>query len=281
MRPLQLSLWDVSAPREVARPSPLQGATAQAPAPVAPVARPTAPVAKPIPTLVPAPAPSGLALAQRLSVLLREPVDVELTDNAWTMVSYRRLQGRLCFRLHHMFAAADAAVVKAIAGFAGRSRKAAGHTIDDFIKEHRHLIKKRERRDEPALHARGTFHDLLAIYQRLNAAHFDNRVEARIGWGRRAPLRRRRSIKMGVYFHERRLIKVHPALDDPRVPRYFVEMVVFHEMLHQVVPPTEDAVGRRCVHSRKFRAAERTFPEYERARLWETANLTLLLRQRS
>src|SRR5689334_20145880 len=47
---------------------------------------------------------ASLILASRLSSLLREPVEVELTDNAWTMVSYRRVQGRLQFRLHHMFA---------------------------------------------------------------------------------------------------------------------------------------------------------------------------------
>ena len=40
-------------------------------------------------------------LAQRLSSLLREPVEGELTDNAETMVSYRRVEGRLRFRLHH------------------------------------------------------------------------------------------------------------------------------------------------------------------------------------
>src|SRR5712691_6261732 len=49
---------------------------------------------------------ASLGLAAHLTSLLREPVEVELTDNAWTMVSYRRVQGRLRFRLHHMFARA-------------------------------------------------------------------------------------------------------------------------------------------------------------------------------
>jgi len=59
-------------------------------------------------------------LATRLSSLLREAVEVELTDNAWTMVSYRRVQGRLRFRLHHMFASAHEQVMRALAGFTGR-----------------------------------------------------------------------------------------------------------------------------------------------------------------
>src|SRR5205085_547308 len=66
---------------------------------------------------------ASLVLASRLSSLLREPVEVELTDNAWTMVSYRRVQGRLRFRLHHMFARAHEPVMRALAGFTGRKRR--------------------------------------------------------------------------------------------------------------------------------------------------------------
>ncbi|MFL5275739.1 MAG: hypothetical protein ACJ79T_04635, partial [Myxococcales bacterium] len=55
---------------------------------------------------------ASAALADELARILREPVEVQLTDNAWTMVSYKRLQGRVRFRLHHMFAAAHADVVR-------------------------------------------------------------------------------------------------------------------------------------------------------------------------
>jgi len=85
---------------------------------------------------------------------------------------------------------------------------------------------------------------------------------------------------MGVYLHDHKLIRIHPALDDARVPRHFVELVVFHEMLHQAIPPVSGRDGRRMVHGRDFRARERRFPGYERARAWEKQNLHLLLRQR-
>jgi hypothetical protein len=276
MRPLQLSLFTASlhaeAPREAPPPEPQRALIVTAPS----VEQPR--------RIAPPWTPGGLTdearLAARLSGLLRERVEVELTDNSWTMVSWRRRDGLLLFRLHHMFGSAPEPVVRAIAGFTGRSRRAAGRVIDDHIRSHRHLIKAREARPEPEVDPRGDVYDLLQLYQGLNAVHFNSTVEARIGWGRRAPGRRRRSIKMGVYFHERRLIKIHPALDDARVPRLFVEAVVFHEMLHQVIPPTVDEGGRRCVHSAAFRAAERAFPGYERARAWEKANLGLLLRHR-
>lgn len=222
----------------------------------------------------------GLALASRLAVALREPVEVELTDNAWTMVSYRRVAGRLIFRLHHMFGGASEAVLRALAGFTGRSRRVHGRIIDEHVRTHRALIRETPRRAEPLLAPRGRVHDLADIYGQLNAAEFANQVNARIGWGRRARNGRRHSIKMGVYLHDQKLIRLHPALDDERVPRHFVELVVFHEMLHQLIPPRVDASGRRTVHSREFRAAERRLPGYERARAWEKANIQLLLRPR-
>jgi hypothetical protein len=228
-----------------------------------------------------APDGASLVLATRLSSLLREPVEVELTDNAWTMVSYRRVQGRLQFRLHHMFTRAHEPVVRALAGFTGKNRRAHGRAIDDYVRQNRDLIRAAPPRVEAPLSPRGRVHDLADIYAALNARQFENAVHARIGWGRRVPGGRRRSIKMGVYFHDQRVIRIHPALDDERVPRHFVEMVVFHEMLHQIFPPEVDAGGRRIVHGAAFRAAERRFPGFERARVWEKAHLHLLLRQRS
>jgi predicted metal-dependent hydrolase len=222
---------------------------------------------------------ASLVLAAQLSSLLREPVEVELTDNAWTMVSYRRVQGRLHFRLHHMFARAHEPVIGALAGFTGKNRRAHGRAIDEYVRKHRDLIKRNSPRDEQPLATRGRVHDLADLYDATNARYFENKVRARIGWGRRAPNQRRRSIKMGVYFHDQKIIRIHPALDDERVPRYFVEMVVFHEMLHQIFPPSAGADGRRTVHGKAFREAERSFPGYERARAWEKAHLHLLLRR--
>src|SRR5262249_22203791 len=152
---------------------------------------------------------ASLVLASRLSSLLREPVEVELTDNAWTMVSYRRVEGRLRFRLHHMFAAAHEPVMRALAGFTGRNRRAHGRAIDEYVRQNRELIRPAAPRIEAPLSPRGRIHDLSDIYAGLNALHFDNSVRARIGWGRRSPNGRRRSIKMGVYFHDQKVIRIH------------------------------------------------------------------------
>src|SRR5256885_9793326 len=82
----------------------------------------------------PAAAPhAGAVLADELTRLLREPVEVQLTDNAWTMVSYKRLQGRVRFLLHHMFASAQEDVFRALAWFTCRIRRTHGRDIAPSI----------------------------------------------------------------------------------------------------------------------------------------------------
>ena len=86
----------------------------------------------------------------------------------------------------------------------------------------------------------------------------------------------RTSIRTGVYLHAARAIRIHPALDREDVPEFYVASVVFHEMLHQVVPPDERG-GRRTIHGREFRRRERAFPDHARAAAWERENVHLLL----
>ncbi len=219
-------------------------------------------------------------LADAIASLLSEPVRLTVHDNRSTMVSFRRKPGVIHYRVHHMFLDAPDDIVHALAVFAGqgrgqapRRRRVAGSRIDAYVRVHRSRIAA----PRPArLEARGRNHDLQALFDRLNAEHFGGQVDARIGWGAWRGGRRRRTIKTGVYVQEARLIRIHPSLDRPEVPEFYVAAVIHHEMLHQVVAAVE-ANGRRVVHGEEFRRRERAYPDYARAKAWEEANLSLLL----
>jgi hypothetical protein len=218
-------------------------------------------------------------LADALAALLGEPVKLAVHDNRSTMFSFRRRTGLLCCRAHHMFLEAPDGVVSALADFAAPSRRRsarrreAGRVIDGFVREHRARIgAPRLGPVEP----RGRHHDLQPVFDRLNAEHFGGAVEARIGWGAWRGGRRRRTIRTGVYLHDARLIRIHPSLDRREVPEFYLGAVVFHEMLHQVVPVAE-VDGRRVVHGPEFRRRERAYPYHAWARAWEQANFRLLL----
>jgi len=217
------------------------------------------------------------SLARRLGELLGEPVQVVLTDNRQTMVSLKREAHGAVLRLHHMFLRADDRTLKALARYMMRRDRRAGDRLDTFIEGNLHRIRKRRPRSR-RLRTAGEHHDLEEIFGELNQAWFNGDLEVQLTWGRRTPpQRRKRSISLGTYVTDDRLIRIHPALDQAWVPRFFVAYVLFHEMLHHVVPAL-DRGTHRAYHHPKFRRLEKLFPDYERALKWEKANLARLLR---
>jgi hypothetical protein len=203
-----------------------------------------------------------------------------ITDNRYTMIAVRRERGLYRVRLHHMFLTAEPAVVRALGRYITENDRAASVVLGRFIDHHQGRIRRPQGKASPptTIETRGQVHDLKEIFDDLNRRWFAGRITAQITWGggRSRRQRRHHSIKMGSYSVEDRLIRVHSSLDRPFVPRYFVEWIVFHEMLHQVndIPVVS---GRRRFHTRAFRAAERAFPHHERASRWEKAHLAELL----
>jgi hypothetical protein len=216
-------------------------------------------------------------LAYWLSANLRIPVRLSVTDNRSTMVSFRRSANALQLRLHHMFLDAPEPVVRAVADYAGRGNRLAGVILDDYIRGQQPRIRQERHAAEADLDPQGRCFNLQVMFNQLNRTYFQDTIQARVGWGRLPPRRRRKSIRLGVYDHQTREIRIHPALDRPEVPAFFVEFILFHEMLHQLFP-SSNATGRRVHHPRAFREREKAFPLYAAALRWERENLNLLLR---
>ena len=87
----------------------------------------------------------------------------------------------------------------------------------------------------------------------------------------------RRTIKLGSYSAVERLIRVHPVLDKPWVPCHRSPYILYHEMLHHVIPASQ-GTGRRMLHPPLFVARERLFRDYDRSLTWERGHVARLLR---
>jgi hypothetical protein len=202
---------------------------------------------------------------------------LRLTENRYTIISVQR--GRECYRVrvHRMFAGIEPRLVRALARYVVHNDQRASALLSEFIEQNQGQIRRQPRRARRVvLRTQGRVHDLGAVYDRLNRVYFDGKLDLRITWGsaRRRPAQR--SIKAGTYLVEDRLIRVHPVLDQELVPRYFLDWIVFHEMLHGK-HTIHRVGGRRCFHPPEFAREEKQFPDYWRARLWEKANLDQLL----
>ena len=218
------------------------------------------------------------SLERRLSQIARQPVVLSITDNRHSMIHAARRTGILRVRLHHMFLDAPDDAIDALARFLLFKDRSASAIVGRYIDINAPRIRTLEPHRK-SMKAQGVFHDLQAIYDEINHQYFHGEVEARICWGTEATLRRRRrtTIKLGSYTAQERLIRIHPKLDQEFVPRYFIAYVVYHEMLHHVMPATRVA-GRRKLHPPQFRARERLFRHRDRAVAWEATNLDRLLR---
>jgi hypothetical protein len=125
----------------------------------------------------------------------------------------------------------------------------------------------------------GKYFDLRAIFDQLNARYFRGRLRNyRVLWGRRRRHRPKDHFVFGTIQEEDRVIRINPLLDQPFVPLWFLKYILYHEMLHSVVPDELLPDGRRRVHTEEFNRREQKYRGYRRARRWEEDNLARFLR---
>lgn len=218
------------------------------------------------------------ALERRLRSAFPGLVMVSITDNRNTMISHTRKNGVLQVRIHHMFLDAPPRVIEALVQYIATGDREASDIVGEYIEASSSRLSRRRRRMK--LSTQGRHHDLLEILQDVNQRYFKGQLSVLITWGtavRRKKKSPRTSINLGSYLALDRLVRVHPVLDRRWVPRYFVSFIVYHELLHHVLPASR-GVGRRNLHPPEFREREQMFRHYERAVAWEKRNLARLLR---
>lgn len=217
-------------------------------------------------------------LQSRLGAYLRSgAARVVLTDNTHSMVTIKRGDGVSTFRVHHMFSAAPAKVIRALAKYADTQSRDAATLLRDFIDANEDQVRERDAPRPITVDVEGRHHNLQELFDKINAEYFEGAIEARITWGPRTKRKKSRdSIKLGSYTVEDALIRIHPVLDALDVPSFFLEWIVYHEMLHEVHDmPVVD--GRRVYHTAEFRRAEAQFERYAEAVMWERTHLVELL----
>jgi SprT-like family protein len=124
-------------------------------------------------------------------------------------------------------------------------------------------IARRQRGRKVVSSAHGSVYDLEKIFARLNRRYFDGEMEKPVlTWSQR----KARSI-LGHHDAAHDTITVSKALDSREVPEWFVEYIVFHEMLH-IKHPARIINGRRYYHTSAFRTEEQSYPRYQQAQEW-------------
>ena len=182
----------------------------------------------------------------------------------------RLRDGRLLVRLSDLLEGAPETVLRAIAhillakmyrkpidrSHAARYRK---YVASHEIVRKAHLVRQmrgRKRLRSP----QGFIYDLDSIFEDLNSRFFHGLLaRPRRSWSQ---IRTRRIL--GHYDPAHNAIIISRIFDHHTVPRYAVEYIVYHEMLH-LKHPVKLRGTRRCIHSADFQAEEKLFPQLAEA----------------
>ncbi len=198
-------------------------------------------------------------LKNRLSI----PFSLKINNNSSVVIGARRKDGFLSISLHHIFLYAKEKILEAVADFI-KNPRSRPEILKDFIKNNHLTIRKKICRPDKA---RGKCYNLTECIERLNKKYFENKIDAKIGWGRQSR-KGARKIALGSCKIKSAEITINPLLDNPHIPEYFLEFIVYHEMLH-IFLGFEEKNGRKYAHTSVFRDYEKRFEEYEKAKEFE------------
>ncbi len=106
----------------------------------------------------------------------------------------------------------------------------------------------------------GRFYHLEEVFDSLNERFFGGLLgRPELTWSEHMAKR-----SLGHYDASHNTIVVSQVFDRPSSPRYAIEYLLYHEMLHLKHPVKMRGI-RRCVHSQEFKAEEALFPQLKEA----------------
>ncbi|MEQ8819408.1 MAG: hypothetical protein RLY93_04130 [Sumerlaeia bacterium] len=225
-------------------------------------------------------------LESYLSATLGRPVALRINTNKRSIVSSRAgsRSRELRASIHRLFLDAPLPVLSALADFLRNPGPESRAVLREYFTDWEQRqpqpsapVTRGLRRGETA---RGRFVDLKPRAAAIGRDYFGGGLDFDICWGKPwTPRRGQSTIRLGVWVPDRRLVRIHRALDSPFVPDFFRDYVIYHELCHAALPSRRDrATGRMLHHTEAFYALERQFRHYEEAIRWQEQNLDRLLR---
>lgn len=183
----------------------------------------------------------------------------------------RLRRGTLLVRLSDVFEGAPEKVLRSIAHIllakmyrapidGNHARRYRRYLSTESMARKAHLVRQL-RGSKRIASPQGHTYDLEAIFDDLNRRFFHGLLaRPRLAWSSE-----RARNRLGHYDPAHDAIVVSRLFDHPRIPRYVVEYIVYHEMLH-LKHPVKLHGNRRSVHSPEFRAEEKLFDRLHAAK---------------
>jgi hypothetical protein len=199
------------------------------------------------------------------------PFDVRFRRFTGLNTTIRLREGQIKVSLSDLLEGAPEIVLRAIAHIllaklyrkpieASHSSKYKRFASSETVMRHTERIRQTRGRKKISS-PKGQTYDLDEVFESVNSRFFHGLLgRPLLTWSEHVAKR-----CLGHYDAAHNTIMVSRVFDRKTTPRYAVEYLMYHEMLH-LKHPVKVKAGRRCVHSREFKAEENLFPELAQAR---------------
>lgn len=202
--------------------------------------------------------------------------------NSLITVTNKKCNSEKRVSIHSIFLAASDEVIKGVAEFIKKPNKENRRIIRRYIAENSGKIDRiSKRKKNTEIKTEGKFYNLQPLFEGINIKYFNGTLNhLKITWAQQKSHTRKRisSLNFGSFSYVENLIRIHPVLDSSFVPKYFIEYIIYHEMLHSIISPTVSGSGYMCYHNKIFREKEKEFKNYTKAESWQKNNLKHLLK---
>lgn len=218
------------------------------------------------------------SLEARLNRLSLHTYSVEIRTSRRCFLSFKAVRDgtnrtNYLVTLDESFLTADDFTLLSLVKYIEQKDRASLATLRAYSRANKDRASESSEKDGQ-LHDKGRVYNLKRIYERLNETYFARSLNLKIGWSRCIHRTDLRSIRLGTYHDTTKTIRIHPFLDQTHVPSFFIDYVIYHEMLHAAVGIKE---GR--IHNPRFKRLEKMFANYDRAVRWQKENLSVILKK--
>jgi hypothetical protein len=226
------------------------------------------------------PAPALAALVERVHArlrpgrLLEPPPRVSFYPYAGGGSTVREREGRLRFRLADQMQGAPDLVLEGVVGVLlcrylglpdSRADAAAVRAYRAFLNDGRNAgPAPAGRRGRKHIDPVGAHRSLLESYLRvsLDLGLTLPKVPT-LSWSKTVSRHR-----FGHWDPDHDAVVISQVLDDPDVPEFVLDYVLYHELLHILHPVKMGSGTKRIVHSAAFKRDERRFPRWKEGEEW-------------
>jgi hypothetical protein len=208
-------------------------------------------------------------LKEILEKKLNLKVCLRVKEYTSTYICVSKSKSLVKISLHKLFMNAPEEIINAVISFCVKRDKVAHRIIKIYANKYFLNLDYTNKLDLKKLVTVGKYFDLKQIYENLNLAYFQNSLNLNISWFEKPRYKRFSHFTFGSYDKNLKLIRINKLIDQSYFPFYFINYIVYHEMLHAICGEEINAEGKRKIHTKKFKLLEKKFAYYREAQEFE------------